>query len=265
MLDYIMSKDVKAYLEKIGHKFTDFEIAGLVYNTANPRPVIHDSLRELLAQTDDDRLKTQINERLDYDLQMLEKMTCNEVGCIYEIKKPDEDTWGGYSDQAEAICDSFTTALEYGIKFLKSKFIITKRLLITNSDHTEDDLMPDSGRIECDENGSYIDWGYSGIESPLSSPYSNTTRFEDAFVAIPYPFRTGEIVKCIDTRFVNNLSGKFIGCDSDSDMWNHLEILKNRGSDNTDMLVCFSTIDEYGEEDYCDGIDPRNLEYLKEV
>ena len=62
----IPSKEMKDYLQAIGHEFTDFEKATIIYNLSANISVCNEKLVALQQETSDEVLRTQIQERLEY-------------------------------------------------------------------------------------------------------------------------------------------------------------------------------------------------------
>lgn len=66
MFELIPSKDTREFLEKIGHTFTDFEKATLIFNNRQATDEAKmQALRNLLTVTEDNRLAKQIKERIE--------------------------------------------------------------------------------------------------------------------------------------------------------------------------------------------------------
>ena len=74
MFELVPSECMRKYYEETGFTFTDFQKATLIWNAPERnRQGILDALGELAEETDDERLKKQIDERLHYEEKALEK------------------------------------------------------------------------------------------------------------------------------------------------------------------------------------------------
>ena len=66
-LKYVKSKDVRAYIERTGLRFSDSEIGTLLFHSGMPYHELHRALKELAEKTADQELRRQIGERIAYD------------------------------------------------------------------------------------------------------------------------------------------------------------------------------------------------------
>ena len=70
---YIPSKTYVSYLNEIGHTFTDFETASILYHTIPYVQEKFDVLSQLAKQTDDEILKQQIEEKVKHEKEKIKR------------------------------------------------------------------------------------------------------------------------------------------------------------------------------------------------
>ena len=72
MKEYIPSKSYGDYLESIGHSFTDFEEAAILYHVIEDVFLLHSELKRIAARTRDEILRTQIEDYLSFESKKIE-------------------------------------------------------------------------------------------------------------------------------------------------------------------------------------------------
>ncbi|MFI3202073.1 MAG: hypothetical protein R3Y54_11235, partial [Eubacteriales bacterium] len=65
---------------RIGHEFTDFEKATIIYNLSENIAIRNEKLVALQQETSDEVLRTQIQERLEYDRRVVEQFYHTDNG-----------------------------------------------------------------------------------------------------------------------------------------------------------------------------------------
>lgn len=205
MIDYIPSKTVRKYMEFKNFKLSDFEKASLIYNARETYGLAskHDSLREIMDHTQDRILKQQIFERLEEDENALSAFISNPNGAIYKVQTYDET---GCNDE-EQYFTSFKTATECAQEYAKripplwKKYKIEKFIL--NGEGEKPTLDEDGWDNPC---LGYASFNMLGKMTNLYSyEYENKIddlerkRFENHYISLRTPFRTGDIVKNIIT------------------------------------------------------------------
>ena len=123
---YIPSKTYITYLNEIGHTFTDFETAAILYNVISDIEERNQVLLQLADTTEDENLKKQIHEKLSRDANEIERFVTPSRNAIYLVEYLDEKY------RENEICgyaSSFDVALEMGLR-TKSKFSISKRAFL---------------------------------------------------------------------------------------------------------------------------------------
>jgi hypothetical protein len=203
----ISSRDIREHLKKINHTFTDFELATIIYNMVTPISRCHDMLTELAKNTEDSALRSQIEQRMSIDLKAFEDFK-NNAGFIYALM-PNSECGGG----AEAYFLNVDAAVECG-KVLNQNcrkdcsegsnkrcderaFSVEKHIAYDefNNSLLKDDYIKSA--VAClvyDKEGNVTEyWTNDSVQA-------DNTRFEDAFVNIPHPFKKGDIVRIVGTN-----------------------------------------------------------------
>ena len=122
---YIPSADMRAKILEIGHQFSDWDCAAIIWNSDIPLLEKHEEIQRIADVTSDSELREQILERIAYDQDALRIFTDLSEGCVYALKSheftPEDDIAGYYEDP--------TLALEEGCK-LGFEFSIEKHQII---------------------------------------------------------------------------------------------------------------------------------------
>lgn len=151
------------------------------------------SLREILTESDDEKLNMEIRQRIEYEENAWGHfMTNHACGCIYVVYPDNQDEYeDGYFSSARS-------AIAYGIGNSIEGYRITKRYLL---DQCPQDVLhgeePDRYNTQQSSysfrtNGE-IEHGYS-YECPASFDEEDKTRFENMFLNVISPFGLGDIV-----------------------------------------------------------------------
>ena len=192
MRELIPSKDVREYMEKKGKKLTDFERATLAYNY--PGLSIGgrlELLKEIMDTTQDQKLLGQIRERIAYHKKCVEKFYENKKGMMYVLETYDEDDW-----RPADWCYFASGELAYASgKKLGECFSIAKYRIFEKEIDMEEDGHYSVSNLHYDEKGDL--WNCSSDEVAWEGELDedDEERFEDAYVDLPYPFRTGDLVR----------------------------------------------------------------------
>lgn len=201
--ELIPSKAVREYMEQQGRILTDFETATLIYNHSGmDYAEKRERLKELLENTDNEKLKEQILERLEYDERCCKRFYENAEGEIYKLvvflSEDKEYLNAGYFASGE-------WAVRCGINFHEEFFYVEKiKMLMEDLNLEEMQLFPPSiatryfkgdGRLE-DYASSEEPWTYGGE--------LDKSRFENAYIEIPFPFQDGDFVMIKNNRFMKD-------------------------------------------------------------
>lgn len=226
-LDFI-SKDVKQYMEENSLDFSDFETAGLIYNSWLSIPERHKRLEELAAETKDANLRKQIMEILSVEKEDLRAFHENTEGFVYAVLA---------KENYDAPCGYFAThelAYEHGLKLVCAFDI--KKYQIVGQDGTEmkksksywnpyllaEEMSMEELVEEFDGDGLTAWLGYTQ-EGILQNFWSKEIErsdedhmkrifdpnlFKNAFIHMPNPFERGDIVRLLPDgrRGVVNIS-----------------------------------------------------------
>lgn len=151
------------------------------------------SIKEILAVSDDEKLNTEIRERLDYEEKAYGIFVENHnQGCIYVVH-----SYGEYECQ-DGYFSSFQNAVLYGNGNCRGRYGVVKRYL---SDQCPEEFLkgeePDeyntilSEYVFTPDEG--VKCGYS-CECPAPFDEEDKCRFENMFLNIKSPFGLGDIV-----------------------------------------------------------------------
>ena len=194
--DIIRSKDVRKYINEIGHQFMDKELATLIYNTDWSIPEKHKELLELGNLTTDIELKRQIEERVNYDNSCMEQIKSSSGNCVFKL-----EIWVEEDDEyTDAGMFASWQLAEYHAQKSTRKFRVTKMAVYnTKQEWDEDDWCESEiAYIQYNEKGqARYYWGNDIDNSDLQN--YERKRFEYAYVTVPHPFEEGDIVRIIGT------------------------------------------------------------------
>ena len=232
MFELIPSEWMRNYL-KDKREFNDWEKAALIWNSP-----VHiwrerlDSLKELSAITDDEKLKCQIDERISYEERAYQLFINNRGNnFVYVVFDDDRNPCGYFSD--------YEMARLYGIKYCEeyecSQYSIEKQLLYGET--TKNELIkpwiskncilkadiPDEDGYSGTENGSFYFNSAGDVLSFYSLEMSaedqdkvdelSRQRFEYRFIKIPFGMEEGTIVKLLN-------NGSYAVLAQGEDSWN---------------------------------------------
>lgn len=207
---YIVSKDVREYNERIGHKFTAIESAFLVWKNYDlTLQEKHEAWREIMREMSDEEVKHGCDVRVQSLFALLEEFIKVDNALIEEFYKKDEQTvysygycckgstsfhedWGRiYSDfgyMQGTIKNDFDDILyvEYTKKYLSSPF--RNIVLVT------------------DKNGNVMSVAGSFVLD-IDSTFKKDDFFEELWIDVPTPFRVGDIVCSKKTPFGYHVYG----------------------------------------------------------
>ena len=268
----IPSSQVRMYLKEIGHTFSDFELATLIYNSTLLHKDKLKTLKDLMESTDDKRLKTQIKQRLEYEdlaKQLFEDNNNNDY--VYVVLDKDACLYGFFSK-----CDIALTYAQNKAKSEKENFEVDKQLVIHDEtlplvksslrinynilNDDEPDLVEYDGdavsRIGFNQNGDIIDFYSNEVPKEKEIDIFDKNRFEHCFVYIPYPdyFEKGIPVKHLP-------SGEYGMISTSKDEWNKFlkKIDKGLYVDYFDMSITVLSLTKRGYWSH-DHINPIELE-----
>ena len=216
-LKYVKSKDVRAYIERTGLRFSDSEIGTLLFHSGMPYHELHRALKELAEKTADQELRRQIGERIAYDERCSETFRANDGSFFFAVSvDAGSEEW----EYDEAI-GHFASA-ELALAFMKGKkapFTVKKYQIVglreplvkavahvnprLSSKNLIQELpykgMPVS-EFTYGADGSLVRYWTDEISDEERSRVDDwgASRFENRFFPLPNPFESGDIVCMAD-------------------------------------------------------------------
>ena len=188
------------------------------------------SLREILEISDDEKLNTEIRERITYEEKAYECFMAGQEGCIYIVHPDDEDEYDKeYFASAEK-------AITYGKHHSNKEFLIEKCWLF---DKNPNGLLAETGNDYPENVNEILSWyrftseGYVmySASNECKAPFDqeDNERFENMFLYIKSPFGLGDIVMGPDLK-----RPEVVSSDHDCFM-EHYDRLKDRENIQFDM------------------------------
>lgn len=215
----IPSKDVLEYVEQIGHKFNEWEIATLIYNstlTCNQRFCLQ---HKLYRTAGDNNLKMQLRHRRFLEAAIESAFVNAEQGCFYAVMAE-------YGFDDEKLCighfADFEQAKACGVKGGRAFDIEKYQIVGAKEEPVKNYMMcsPEAlelgaeryreipycgdpiGRGIFDGEGNLLDVTSEEIQIDWRCDFESwdDSRYEDRFVYIPHPFKTGDLVRGVNRR-----------------------------------------------------------------
>lgn len=213
----IPSPDVLKFIKDIGWKFTDREIASLIYN--NPiyskcTKLVH--IESALNEFTDESVISEIKERISYEKEVLDIIKGiyddpNMISHIYKLIPYEYEDELGYKNPNKPdpiLFTNYDAAITHALRMNpKFGYDIIKSRIFTSSDAAieysgRDDVYNvycDFAEIKFDSDHNMYYYELYGYDRMLESKYpgimnENFDRFEDFFVLIPYPFKCGDVL-----------------------------------------------------------------------
>lgn len=218
-----ISKDVRVYMEQNHLEFSDFEKASLIYHSSLSVEQKMVLLERLAETTEDMSLLVQLAKRLGSDGDDLLAFQKNTEGYIYATEVCDEE------DNEPYICGYFATvelACAYGMRQGRGFTIKKYRIVSFRDAETKEkqgwfDLYQIRAKdveeyiTDCDDCGEYVATAQYDKDGTLQHFWSDEVersdedniakmrdlaRFEYAFIRVPNPFESGDIVRFTGDR-----------------------------------------------------------------
>ncbi|HHU17129.1 MAG TPA: hypothetical protein GXZ70_02720 [Clostridiales bacterium] len=237
---------------------------------------IEQALEELAKSSKDRELVKQIYERLEYNKRRLDTFINNRNGYIFHLTGVrNVNCQTDMRDIDLGYFKSHEIAKKWGLKFLET-FSVKKVRLLSENDNpkslcSENYLAWDAGmvlgEICYDIEGNILGFWCNELgETPVEIfTTENRGRFEHAYIDIPYPFRTGDIVRVVDSE--SSVEFGIVTCErteveyqAKREKLNNLNL--NGVVDFTDCAVTVNFINKNGNFNH-DHINPLRLEYAK--
>ncbi|MBD5504053.1 MAG: hypothetical protein HDR09_10020 [Lachnospiraceae bacterium] len=195
MIRLPISDYVANYYKKQGIEFTLRQQAHFCWYYNDLLKDQLNSLREILEISEDEKLNTEIKERIAYEEKAYECFMTEQEGCFYIVRPDDKDEY------EEEYFASAGKAISYGIHHCNKYFEVVKRWLFDKnpngqSEETGDDDSENANEIlsqYCFTSKGDIKSGWSNeYKAPFDQEDYN--RFEYMFLYIESPFGLGDIV-----------------------------------------------------------------------
>lgn len=192
-MELIPSKDVRAYLESLDWKFSDYDKATMITNLSIPESDICLELEKLAEITADQKLKRMILRRIRYNEAALEALKRIKCPCVYLVTHYDED---GMIEE-DGLFASFELAKQFGDS-RHVEYTIEKRRIL-DDEQNDADIETNLGYISYTDDGKI--WYLSSHEAEYDEDDDDEDEYgrslENHYVVIPHPFQYGDIVRDI--------------------------------------------------------------------
>ncbi len=195
MVKLPMSDYVADYYKKQGIEFTFRQQAHFCWYYNDLLKEKMESLKEILKISDDEKLNTEIRERIKYEEKSYECFMAGHDGCIYIVCLDDEDEYD------EEYFASVEKAVVYGRHHCNKEFKIIKSWLF---DKNPEGLSEEANHDDLKNVNGCLSWYTFTPEGDVIYSASNEckapfdeedyTRFENMFLNIKSPFGLGDIV-----------------------------------------------------------------------
>jgi len=195
MVKLPMSDYVANYYKEQGIEFTFRQQAHFCWYYNNLLKNQLDPLREILQISDDEKLNTEIRERIEYEEKAYECFVTGHEGCIYVVCLDDKD------ENYEEYFASAKKAVSYGIRHCRKEFRVMKSWLF---DKNPEGLSEEAGDDDQENVNEILSWYVFTSDGDVIYGNSNEykamfdqediNRFENMFLNIKSPFGLGDIV-----------------------------------------------------------------------
>ena len=213
----IPSNDIREYINELNWKFTDREIASLIYNNpiySKATKLVH--IESAINEFTDDSVISEIKERISYEKEVIDIIKGsyddpNMICYIYKLipyeyedelgyknpNKPDPILFTNYD---AAIIHALKMNPKFGYDIIKSRIFTSSEAAIEYSGREDDyDVYCDFAEVKFDSDHNMYYYELNGYDRILESKYPDIInekpdRFEDFFVLVPYPFNLGDVL-----------------------------------------------------------------------
>lgn len=195
MVKLPMSDYVANYYKEQGIEFTFRQQAHFCWYYSELLKEQLGSLKEILKISDDEKLNTEIRERIAYEEKAYECFMTEQDGCIYIVRSDDKDEY------EEEYFASAKKAIAYGTHNCDEYFEVIKSWLF---DKNPKGLSEEAGDDDSENANEILSWyRYTsdgdviyGFSYEYKVPFDeyDISRFENMFLNIKSPFGLGDIV-----------------------------------------------------------------------
>ena len=218
---YIPSSDMRAKVIEIGHQFSDWDCAAIIWNSDILLKERHEDIQRIADDTSDSVLKEQILERVTYDQDALRIFTDVPEGCVYALNSheflPEDDIVGYYENYDLALEEGQRLGFDFSIekhRIIKKDTVRTKGRSISSpiiepdeSKQIEEmDYYSALAEVEYDKQGRILSYWSHEIpkEREIKVNTLSNKRFENKFVVIPKIFEGNEKVRVVEMDSKSN-------------------------------------------------------------
>lgn len=245
----IPSKSVRQYVLDTGLTFTDMEKAAMIYHNGDLLLEQKNAwLRTIRDRTEDEALREQITENLNWDEQAIRAFKSKpDIRCFYMLNVR-EDHHGQVGDYvSNGYFTDWETAYAFGCK--KKAVFELEKYLVDDNDKFGDGTCCYfyAGDIRFNEDGEII----CAFSREIPDIEFDSKRFTDMYYDVPNPFEYGDIVE--------HIKGGYGIMATSQERWK-----KRRANvkDFTDVIISVDFFDEEsGTFDYGGDITPLDLEF----
>lgn len=284
--EFINSKDIRAYCEKIGHTFNSMEAAFLIYQSQNHTLAEkHDAWKALIETMPDMVIEERLNcprykslhdflrQYMALENRLLTEFFQADRAWVYRFDPVIPLPWGkNYSKYDEKDFERVTGEQVYhsfsdGLVLEKedwedSPFFYVEKMRICSGPHEPSAIIC----VRIDRDG--VPFEIDGLRNIMTDE-ENTLydSFEGMWIDVPTPFQKGDIV-CKNHQKLGRTPEPFVLTSLCTDKntgseWKRYERLLKRG-DTTDMFACGHGLSKsYEEICHKDTADYLSLEYFR--
>ena len=241
MTNLTITEYIKQYAKENNFRFSDFDMASIVYHQEMTMDDKQKLLRKIARKTRDNTLKIQVSQRIKEDAKAISLFNENEGEYVYVLAAGDDEYSAGFYS-------TFKAAFVAGLKTAEA-FDIEKYAVMNENERGLSDPV---ATISFDREGNPMSCSSDELEGHEEKVEMNSQRFEARYIDMPNPFETGDIV--FSER--KNLCGVVI---TSSEEWNRKKNLEDRRYED-----CLLSVDFYEEDGYFenDEVEPIELEKI---
>ena len=216
---YIPSADMRAKIIEVGHQFSDWDRAAIIWNSDFPLYEKHEEIQRIAEGTSDGVLREQILERIAYDHDALRIFTDLSEGSVYALNShefaPEDDIAGYFESLAVALGEGRKLGFEFSIE--KHQIIKKDTVRIKGRSISSPIIEPDESKqieemdyycalakVEYDKQGVILSYWSNEIpkEREIKVNTLSNKRFENKFVVFPKIFEENEKIRVVgmDTK-----------------------------------------------------------------
>lgn len=207
-IDFINSKDIREYLEKIEYKFTPLQSTYIIDCSKKPLTEKHEAFRELIANTDDCEIKERRNFESFKSLHKFLEAYIEHQECLTKALYEEEPG----SVYCYAYVDRRGYFRDYDVyNCYNACFDDAKHLLMSENEKAEEitkfyihkkvfksQFAEAADVIEAEYNSGFelvnIKLNFDADKEKYKCPWKNYNLFEYLWVNIPVPFKKGDII-----------------------------------------------------------------------